>query len=143
MLLPTHITKYSGPSTSQSQSSSTSYDYSGLDEINKRKDEANQLAIARQAQLYDGDVKGSLSSGQRIRSLLSSLKDIAPVRVASQSDSSDSRYDAADFEGVHGDPPPRMPAGGMSQATRQRNQRMANQLAGEPRRMDPNRGVVA
>lgn len=103
MQLPSHITRMSGPSSSSSSNSSISYDYSGLDEINKRKDEANQLGAAKWKALYDGDVGGSVAAGDRIRSLLSSLKDIKPVRVSSESSSSDSSSGAASFEGEHED----------------------------------------
>jgi hypothetical protein len=103
MLYPTHITQATGPSSSSSSNSSISYDYSGLDEINKRKDEANQLGAAKWKALYDGDVGGSVAAGDRIRSLLSSLKDIKPVRVSSESSSSDSSRGATSFVGEHED----------------------------------------
>lgn len=95
---PFYSNTYSAPGGSSSRSSSTSYDYSGADEILKRANEANQLAVARQGQLYDGDIKGSMVGGQRIRYLLSSLKDITPVRVSSQSDSSSSNADGGSMK---------------------------------------------
>lgn len=101
MLFPTHLTRASGPSSSQSSSGSVSYDYSGLDEINKRKDEAGQLEVAKFKALYDGDVSGSLAASKRIRGLLNSLADLPPVRVSSQSSSSSADSSAGAFEGQH------------------------------------------
>lgn len=93
-----YSTTFSAPGGSSSRSSSTSYDYGGQDEILKRLNEANQLGVARQGQLYDGDIKGSMVGGQRIRYLLSSLKDITPVRISSQSDSSSSNADGGSVQ---------------------------------------------
>lgn len=106
MLLPKYLLKASGPSSKQGFSESISYDYSGQDEINKRKDEAGQQSAARYKALYDGDVGGSVAAGQRIRGLLSSLKDITPVRVASYSSNTDTSGDSGGFEGAHDQPQP-------------------------------------
>lgn len=103
MLLPTHITRASGPSSSSNSSNSVSYDYSGLDEINKRKDEAGQLEAAKSKALYDGDVAGSMSAGKRIRGLLDSLREITPVRVSNTSSSTSSDSNSGGFEGEHED----------------------------------------
>lgn len=135
MLYPTHITRMSGPSSSQSSSSSVSYDYSGLDEIAKRKDEARQLGAAKWKALYDGDVGGSVAAGDRIRSLLSSLSEIQPVRVASSSSSGSSDSKSGTIEGEPGgamDPPPFLPP-----------VKRSPPLAGEPRQMNERRGIVA
>lgn len=93
-----YTTRFSGAGGSSSSGGSVSYDYSGLDEIRKRQNEANQLAVARQAQLYDGDIKGSMTGGQRIRYLLSSLSDIEPVRVSSVSKNNSSSDSGPTYE---------------------------------------------
>lgn len=99
--LPPYLTRVQGSAPSQKQSESITYDYSGQDEINKRKDEASQLASSRYGALYSGDVAGSVGAGQRIRSLLSSLKDITPVRISSYSSSSDMDGGSGAIEGHH------------------------------------------
>jgi hypothetical protein len=75
-----------------------------MDEINKRKDEAAQLAGSRYQALYGGDVAGSVGAGQRIRSLLSSLKDIKPVRISSISSSSNMDGGSQAIQGHHEHP---------------------------------------
>jgi hypothetical protein len=135
MLYPTHLTAVTGPTSSSSSRSSTSYDYSGQDEINKRKNEAGQLTAAKKKMLYDGDVGGSMAAIDRIRTLLASLKDITPVRLASESSESSSSVDGADIQGYHGsslyDPP----------VTRGKPRQ--NAMAGEPRTMNERNGVMA
>lgn len=101
MQLPTHLTRVQTSTDAPSSSESVSYDYSGLDEIRKRQDEANKLGIARYQQIYGGDVPGSVASGHRIRSLLSSLQDIEPVRVASVSSSQNMGGGSTEVEGEH------------------------------------------
>lgn len=143
--LPPYLTRVQGSAPSQKQSESITYDYSGQDEINKRKDEASQLASSRYGALYSGDVAGSVGAGQRIRSLLSSLKDITPVRISSYSSSSDMDGGSQSIEGHHDEdaapamqylPPNRMASG-------LRKRVMHNVLAGEPRQMNAERGVIA
>lgn len=100
--LPPYLTSIQSSAPSQSQSESINFDYSGMDEIRKRKDEASQLASAKWQSLYGGDVAGSVGAGQRIRSLLSSLKDIQPVRVASYSSNSSMDGGSQTVSGHHG-----------------------------------------
>lgn len=104
MLLPTHLLRYSGPSADSDYGTSVSYDYSGAEEIQKRQDEAAQQSAARYKALYDGDVAGSVASGHRIRDLLSSLKDIDPVRVSNVETNVGSKFDTGAFEGQHEQP---------------------------------------
>jgi len=146
--LPPYLTRAQSSAPSQSQSESISYDYSGMDEINKRKDEASQLAGSKYQALYGGDVAGSVGAGQRIRSLLSSLKDIQPVRISSVSSSSNMDGGSQAIEGHHDadaapdspqvqyKPPNRMPSG-------LRKKVMSNVLAGQPRQMNAQRGFIA
>jgi hypothetical protein len=108
--LPPYLTRVQQSTNAPSSSESISYDYSGLDEIRKRQDEANQLGIGRYQQLYGGDVAGSVGAGQRIRSLLSSLKDIEPVRVASYSSSQDMGGGSTEVSGEHDEPKEEKPA---------------------------------
>lgn len=132
MQFPDRLTKYSGPSGSQSQSESTSYDYSGADEIRKRKDAASDLATSKWKSLYDGDVSGSIESGRRIRDLMDSIRTIQPVRIASTSSSSNSSNSGDSLEGYHGRDvtPPASAAG-----------RPPN-LAGNPRPMNARNGFI-
>lgn len=107
--LPPYLTRVQQSTNAPSSSESISFDYSGLDEIRKRQDEANQLGVGRYQQLYGGDVAGSVTSGQRIRSLLSSLKDIAPVRVSSISSSQDMGGGSTEIMGQHDEPKQEQP----------------------------------
>ncbi len=144
--MPPYLTRVQQSTNAPSSSESISYDYSGLDEIRKRQDEANQLGIGRYQQLYGGDVAGSVSSGQRIRSLLSSLKDIEPVRVASISSSQDMGGGSTEVAGQHDEPTEEKPSysttgfasvkppNKQKAATRARTN--SNILAGSPR-IDP------
>lgn len=107
--------KYSFPSSSSSSSRSTSYDYSGFDDLVKRQDALGATRDARFSALYNGDIAGSVSAGNKVRDLLSAIRAHAPgatehsaiqavtplVRVSSQSSSSNSDYDAggAEFAG--------------------------------------------
>lgn len=108
--LPTYLTNVRTSTNAPSSSESVSYDYSGADEIAKRKDEARQLAVGRYQQLYGGDVAGSVGAGQRIRDLLSSIKEIAPVRVSSTSSSSDGGGSSRELSGTHDEPREQQPA---------------------------------
>lgn len=156
MLLPKYLLRASGPSSDQNFSESVTYDYSGADEIQKRQDEASTQAAARYKALYDGDIGGSVSAGQRIRDLLSSLGSIQPVRVARSDVSGGNEFTSGAFEGAHDqqmNPPPRMATpphsstaprrsystkgfAGRKPTDRKtaavRNQRMSNVAAGDP-----------
>lgn len=144
--MPPYLTSVRGSTNAPSSSESISYDYSGLDEIRKRQDEANQLGIGRYQQLYGGDVAGSVSSGQRIRSLLSSLKDIEPVRISSYSRSDDGGSSSGEISGQHDEPQEQKPAPSTTgyvavlppnkQKASPRARANPNILAGEPR-IDP------
>lgn len=108
--LPPYLTNVRTSTNAPSSSESISYDYSGADEIQKRQDEARQLAVGRYGQLYGGDVAGSVGAGQRIRDLLSSIKDIAPVRVSSSSSSRDGGGGSSELSGTHDEPDEQRPA---------------------------------
>lgn len=103
MIPPTHVTSYKAPSSRSSSNSSYQLDYSGLDEIRKRQDEAGATSAARFKALYDGDVGGSVAAGRRIRDLLSSIGSIEPVRMSSYSSSSSSDSDGPVIGGEHAD----------------------------------------
>lgn len=77
------------PSGQQSSSSGVNYDYSGADQILKRKDAISELQNAKLKALYEGDIAAGLSAGQRIRDLRASLSEIAPVRIESESSKSE------------------------------------------------------
>jgi hypothetical protein len=143
--LPPYLTRAQSSAPSQSQSESISYDYSGQDEINKRKDEASQLAGSKYQALYGGDVAGSVGAGQRIRSLLSSLKDIQPVRINSISSSSNMDGGSQAIEGHHdadsAPDSPAVPPNRMNSGLRKKV--MSNVLAGQPRQMNEQRGFIA
>lgn len=121
--------------------SSATYDYSGADEILKRKKEAGDLSAAYSDQLMN-DPLASVSTGQRIRNLLSSLNEIAPVRIASQSQDYDGPSDSAEFGGTHEEPKESRPASspvvvaGYKPTNKQksavRNKTMSNNIAGNP-----------
>lgn len=103
MIFPTHVTSYKAPGSQSSSSEDYSLDYSGLDEIRKRQNEASATNAARYKALYDGDVGGSVSAGRRIRDLLSSIGSIEPVRVSSYRSSSSSDSDGPVIGGEHAD----------------------------------------
>lgn len=103
MILPQYLTKASGPSGSVESSSSTTYDYSGLDDRAKKIDAVQQLRPAKYQALYNGDVAGSASIEQRIRDLLDSINNpkVPLVRVASESSRSSSSSSGAEVAGYH------------------------------------------
>jgi hypothetical protein len=102
--MPPYITGVRQDTNAPSSSESISYDYSGLDEIRKRQQQASELASGKWAQLYSGDIAGSVTSGQRIRSLLSSLNDIEPVRISSYSSNQDMGGGSSELTGSHDEP---------------------------------------
>lgn len=145
--LPPYLTRVQSSAPSQDQSESINYDYSGQDEILKRKDEASQLAGSRYQALYAGDVAGSVGAGQRIRSLLASLKDIKPVRISSYSSSSKMDGGSGAIEGHHNaDAAPDSPDVTRVAANRMpsglRKKVMSNVLAGAPRKMTEATGIM-
>ena len=132
--LPTYLTSARSTFNAPSASESVTYDYSGQDEIRKRQDEAQQLSMGRYQQLYGGDVAGSVASGQRIRDLLSSIKSIEPVRIASRSSSSDGGGSSSDISGTHDEPadaPLGLPPNRMRSGVR--DKAMSNSIAGNPK----------
>lgn len=120
MRLPDYLTRYSAPSSSSS--TSESYDYSGFDDHIKRQDAIGALRDGKFAALYGGDVAGAVSSGNKIRDLLKTVRANTPnaterdpvqlttplVRVSSRSSSSNAG--GADFSGdMHRFQPLHMP----------------------------------
>ena len=140
--LPTYLTSVRRTVNAPRSSESVTYDYSGQDEIRKRQDEASKLSLGRFQQLYDGDVSGSVASGQRIRDLLSSIKSIPPVRIASSSSSSDMGGGSSEITGSHDEPddaPQYLPPNRMRSGVRKKA--MWNVNAGEPKQMNAQDGV--
>lgn len=102
---------------SSSGSSSTSYDYSGLDDHLKRQDAVEGLRGSKFAALYAGDIVSSTDAANRLRGLVSQLRTVAPgtderdphqlkrplVTVSSQSSSSSNQSQGPEFS--VGDPP--------------------------------------
>jgi hypothetical protein len=94
--------EYSAPRSESQSSLSETYDYGGLEDHLKRQDAVGAMRDAKFAALYSGDVAGSVSAGNKIRELLSAVRQNAPgaternpnqiaaplVRVASRSTSS-------------------------------------------------------
>jgi hypothetical protein len=122
--------EYSAPRAESQSSFSESYDYSGLEDHLKRQDAVGAMRDAKFAALYGGDLAGSVSAGNKIRELLSAVRQNAPgaternpnqiaaplVRVASRSTSSSSgmggggfkqaEQDGAGFQPQQNNPPP-------------------------------------
>jgi hypothetical protein len=106
------MTRYTGPSYSQSGSSSTSYDYAGLDEHIKRQDALGAARDEKFNALYSGDVQAGVGAGNRIRDLLKAVRAHAPgaderdphhivnplVRISSTSGSSSMSGDSGSGE---------------------------------------------
>jgi hypothetical protein len=103
MIFPSHITSYKAPGSQSSSSEDYSLDYSGLDEIRKRRDAASELEGEKQGALYRGDLEGSMKAGRRIKSLLSEIGNIEPVRLSSYRSSGSSDADGEVFGGEHAD----------------------------------------
>lgn len=136
MILPDYLKKVSNPSSSARGSYSVAYDNTGADEAIKRRDEIGQLAIAKSAALYGGDISGSLGAGARIRQLRDSLASLTPTRIASESSSQSVDADGGGWEGgQHEIEGMLMPDAKMFSppAVRQR-QRLANVVDAKPKR---------
>jgi hypothetical protein len=103
MIFPSHITSYKAPGSSSSSGENYSLDYSGLDEIRKRQNEASATNAARYKSLYDGNPSEAIMAGKRIRDLLGSLSSIEPVRMSSYSSNSSSNAEGAVVGGEHAD----------------------------------------
>jgi hypothetical protein len=139
--LPPYLTSARRTVSAPGLRSSTTYDYSGSDEILKRKKEAGDLSAAYSDQLMN-DPLASVSTGHRIRNLLSSLNEIAPVRIAGQSQDYDGPSESAELGGTHDEPKENRPAGspsvvaGYKPPNRQnsgfRKKAMSNNIAGNP-----------
>lgn len=112
MQYPPYLTQVNGPSSSQSGSTHTQFDYTGLDDYTKRRDLLPQAQSQKFAALYDGDITGAVSSTHRIRDLIDSIKNPRQpmVRIASTSTSGDTSSDSGGFAGNH--PSIEMPTGG-------------------------------
>lgn len=103
MIFPTHITSYKAPGSRSSSGENYSLDYSGLDEIRKRQNEASATSVAKYKALYDGKPDEAVMAGRRIRDLLGSISSIEPVRMSSYSSNSSSDADGAVIGGDHAD----------------------------------------
>lgn len=104
--------EYSAPRSESQSSLSETYDYGGLEDHLKRQDAVGAMRDAKFAALYGGDVAGSVSAGNKIRELLSAVRQNAPgaterdpnkivaplVRVASRSTSSSSGMGGGGFK---------------------------------------------
>lgn len=64
---------YRAPSSSASSSASETYEYDGMDDLVRKRDEAAQTAAQKTAALYKGDIAGSLAANTRIRGLLNAI----------------------------------------------------------------------
>lgn len=58
------------PTSAIQSSRSSTYDYSGLEDLVKRQDAVAPLREQKYAALYSGDIPGSVAAGQKIRDLL-------------------------------------------------------------------------
>lgn len=96
-----YLTRSAGPTSSQDSRMSRTLDYSGLEDHAKRIDLLPQMQSQKFAALYDGDIPGSVAAGQRIRSLIDSIKNPRQplVRVAGESASSSAESRGPVMEG--------------------------------------------
>lgn len=102
--LPRYLTAAKQTTNAPSGSESTTFDYSGADEILKRQGQATTLEAARQKDLYDGKISDGLEKGKVIRGLIASLNSIQPVRIASHSSSSDMGGGSTQIQGGDEEP---------------------------------------
>lgn len=89
---------YRAPSSRASSSSSETYEYDGMDDLVRKRDEAAALAGQKSAALYRGDIAGSLAANSRLRGLMSAISDyesgrVPTSRLRSRSSSSSTDYD--------------------------------------------------
>jgi hypothetical protein len=75
---PGYRESYRAPSSSTGSSSSVDYDYSGLEEHQKKQDQLAGLRDKRFDDAYNGNVAGAVTSGNQIRDLLAYLQQNAP-----------------------------------------------------------------
>lgn len=115
LLAPPYVNRFSGGSSGQEASSSASFDYSGLENHLKAQDAVDALRGQKFQALYDGDIAGSVTAGDRIRSLLGTINANAPgaternphtladplSKVTSMSGHVSNRQDYPDFSGHH------------------------------------------
>lgn len=104
MQLPRYLTAAKQTTNAPSSSESTTFDYSGADEILKRQGQAFALEAARQKDLYGGKVEDGIEKGRLIRGLVASLKDIQPVRIASHTSSGDMGGGSTEVQGDDEEP---------------------------------------
>lgn len=103
MQYPPYLTQVTGPSSSQSGSTNTQFDYAGMEDHVKRRDLLPQFQSQRFAALYDGDIAGAVSSSNRIRDLIDAIKNPRQpmVRIASSSTTGDMSGSSGSFSGQH------------------------------------------
>lgn len=92
-----HTIEY--PDFQQSSQSSRRYDYTGADQLLKRRDAIADLEASKLGALYDGDVKAGIEAGKKIRSLRASLAGIEPVRLESEGSEVSVRRDGGAVKG--------------------------------------------
>ena len=97
--------EFTGGSSGSSSSSSTTYDWSGQDMIDKLNMAAAEAESQKQKDLYDGNVSGSLSGGQRIRLLKQQASQIQPVRIHSVGTDRSSNSHSPGYKEEYGLPP--------------------------------------
>ena len=101
---------YKAPSASASSSASDTYEYDGMDDLLRKRDEASALASQKQAALYKGDIAGSLSASARIRGLMDAIAAYESGQVPLSRVRSRSRSTSMDIDGpqlsMSEDPPP-------------------------------------
>jgi hypothetical protein len=109
---PTNLTRYISPSASQSSGSTASFDYSGQDDLSKRKDALAQVRSKQFVDLYSGNIPGSVENSHVIRDLLDAINNPRTplARVSSVRNDSASDVRGPSFEGDS--PPIPMPQGG-------------------------------
>lgn len=101
---------YRAPSSSASSSTSETYEYDGMDDLVRKRDEAAQTAAQKTAALYKGDIAGSLAANTRIRGLLDAISayesGVLPLsRLRSRQASSSMDYSGPQKSVREGDPP--------------------------------------
>ena len=101
---------YKAPSASASSSASDTYEYDGMDDLLRKRDEASAIDSQKQAALYKGDLAGSLSAGSRIRGLMDAIAAYESGQFPLSRIRSRSRSTSMDIDGPQvaesEDPPP-------------------------------------
>jgi hypothetical protein len=99
-----YVTRLDLPATASSSGSDVQYDWSGADQLLKRRDALGELKAAKYKALYEGDNPGGVTAERRIRDLLASMENIQPVRVSRSSVEAKSQLDRGAVHGTHNPP---------------------------------------